>query len=404
MCILLVRSVYIAATSTTTAVVIASVVAVSIPLLRRLGAAQSRGQNEAADAERLFLGLIDQLMTGFNWFKLDRRRREDLAGNFLKHGVETVQRREVAAGRAFAANSAVVDILVLLGVGAVVYLVPFDADRAGAAVVITLILASWPHVTDALLLFPTLTMAATALEGLTELEARLLSSNPVEPPPPLTEFRRLSFTDFIYEYRDDRGALLFRLGPLDLTIERGETLFIVGGNGSGKSTMSKVISGLYPPTQGRVLVDGGEVEPSRLRGLFGGVFSDYHLFERLYRMDVVDTDRAERLLETFGLSHVTMLRDGRFPTRDLSSGQRKRLALIIATLENRPILIYDEWASDQDPEFRDFFYSTILPEQRAAGTTVIAISHDDRFFDRADRIVELASGRIIDIRAGVTVS
>jgi putative ATP-binding cassette transporter len=315
-----------------------------------------------------------------------------------------VQRREVAAGRAFAANSAVVDILVLLGVGAVVYLVPFDADRAGAAVVITLILASWPHVTDALLLFPTLTMAATALEGLTELEARLLSSNPVEPPPPLTEFRRLSFTDFIYEYRDDRGALLFRLGPLDLTIERGETLFIVGGNGSGKSTMSKVISGLYPPTQGRVLVDGGEVEPSRLRGLFGGVFSDYHLFERLYRMDVVDTDRAERLLETFGLSHVTMLRDGRFPTRDLSSGQRKRLALIIATLENRPILIYDEWASDQDPEFRDFFYSTILPEQRAAGTTVIAISHDDRFFDRADRIVELASGRIIDIRAGVTVS
>ena len=190
----------------------------------------------------------------------------------------------------------------------------------------------------------------------------------------------------------------FMLGPLDLTIEQGECVFIIGGNGSGKTTLGMLLLGLYVPEQGAIVLNGETVSEEslvRYRQNFSAVFADFHLFEHLLGEsgDGLE-ERATYYIEKFGMAHKVRIEDGKFSTRDLSTGQRKRLALVAAYLEDRPIYLFDEWAADQDPAFKRVFYTELLPELKARGKTVLVISHDDGYFDCADRIIKLADGRL----------
>lgn len=189
----------------------------------------------------------------------------------------------------------------------------------------------------------------------------------------------------------------FAIGPIDLTLTRGETLFIVGANGSGKTTLIKTLLGLYPPGEGAVLLNGRPVPPDgldRYRQLFSAVFTDYFLFDTLPHAAPRMVEMAQRNLVRFGLDGKVSIQDGVFSTTALSAGQRKRLALIQACLEERPVMMLDEWAADQDPAFRQIFYREVLPELKAAGRTLVVVSHDDRYFDIADRVIRLRDGQI----------
>ncbi|MDR6903804.1 cyclic peptide export ABC transporter [Rhizobium miluonense] len=191
----------------------------------------------------------------------------------------------------------------------------------------------------------------------------------------------------------------FVLGPVDLTIHAGELLFIVGDNGSGKTTLIKLLLGLYVPQQGSILLDGVVVTPEdrdHYRQLFSTIFSDYYLFDDLAYGAL--PEEAGRHLARLGIAHKVTLDGDRFTTTDLSSGQRKRLALVQAWLEHRPIIVTDEWAADQDPDFRRIFYEELLPEMTKQGRTLIVISHDDRYFHVADRIVRMVNGHIVEDR------
>ena len=162
----------------------------------------------------------------------------------------------------------------------------------------------------------------------------------------------------------------------------GEVVFISGGNGSGKSTLLKVLTGLYPPDSGTILFDGAEIEAENrdaYREHFTAIFSDYHLFKRLYGIDNPDPEEVRRLLALFELTGKTRIVDGEFTTIDLSAGQRKRLALMVGLLEKRPILVLDEWTADQDPGFRRKFYDELVPTLQKSGKTIVAVSHDDRY-------------------------
>ncbi|MDO5057353.1 MAG: cyclic peptide export ABC transporter [Lautropia sp.] len=192
----------------------------------------------------------------------------------------------------------------------------------------------------------------------------------------------------------------FLLGPVSLRITRGEILFIVGDNGSGKTTLIKLLLGLYAPTQGQILLDGqpiGDRQRDDYRQLFSTVFADFHLFEDFAAGDTRTEAlpaAAQPYLTRLELAHKVQVQDGRFSTLDLSTGQRKRLALVHAWLEGRPLMVFDEWAADQDPAFRQLFYTELLPELRARGHTLVVISHDDRYFHVADRVVHMAAGRV----------
>ncbi|MBV17004.1 MAG: peptide ABC transporter [Thalassospira sp.] len=218
---------------------------------------------------------------------------------------------------------------------------------------------------------------------------------------PLSDpFDHVSFENVIFTYpnRDPRHG--FELGPIDLSVKRGELLFITGGNGAGKSTLIKLLTGLYRPVSGKVSINNTQLGPqsmSAYRNLIATVFSDSHLFEELFGTADITTEDAQYWIERFELAHVTGIRDGRFITIALSAGQRKRLALITAILEDRPIIVLDEWAADQDPYFRKKFYREILPELKQRGTTIIAVTHDDHYFDVADRRLHLDTGKLTEL-------
>jgi putative ATP-binding cassette transporter len=209
-------------------------------------------------------------------------------------------------------------------------------------------------------------------------------------------FSRIELRGATYVYSSEDGPA-FMLGPIDLEVRRGETLFIVGENGSGKTTLIKLLLGLYPPTSGEILVDGVPVTNENrdaFRQRFSAVFFDYCLFDDV-AMDLENAEAATDYLARMELSAKTAIVDGSFSTTALSAGQRKRLALVSAYAEGRPVMVLDEWAAEQDPTFRRAFYSEILPDLKRRGKTLICVSHDDRYFDAADRIVHITDGKIV---------
>lgn len=215
---------------------------------------------------------------------------------------------------------------------------------------------------------------------------------------PLQAWDSIRLEDVSYSYSGDAEPRVV-LGPVNLEIRRGEMVFIVGGNGSGKSTLLLVLSSLLAPRTGRVTVDGVPLEGDRhrYRERFTGVFGDFFLFPHVIDATGrhLSDERIGQLLTALGLGAHVQVNQGELSKLTLSTGQRKRLALLQCYAEDREIFFFDEWAADQDAHFRDYFYRTLLPELKARGKTVIAISHDDRYFNVADRVVKLEGGLIV---------
>jgi putative ATP-binding cassette transporter len=212
-------------------------------------------------------------------------------------------------------------------------------------------------------------------------------------------WQRLDFDAVTFAYPSDVDDRAFVLGPLDLTFRRGELVFLVGGNGSGKSTFVKVLTGLYDAQAGSIRLDGVPITADNREWYcqhFSAVFSDFYLFDSLLGLDHAGLDaRAQRYLVELELDAKLQIVDGALSTTALSQGQRKRLALLTAFLEDRPIYVFDEWAADQDPHYREIFYKRLLPDLRARGKTVFVISHDDRYYDLGDRVVKLEYGTVV---------
>ncbi len=213
------------------------------------------------------------------------------------------------------------------------------------------------------------------------------------------DFESLELRELAFTYTSADGAEGFRVGPLNVEFERAQLVMLTGGNGSGKTTLLKLLMGLYPATDGHLRVNGRVLAPGQLgrwRQQFTPIMSQQYLFDRLYGLEDAEPERVEELLARFGLDEVTHYHyvERRFTSLKLSAGQRMRLAMVVALLEARPICVFDEWTANQDPETTHWYYDTLLPELRAAGHTLIVVSHDDRFFDRADVLLRMEDGQL----------
>ncbi len=247
---------------------------------------------------------------------------------------------------------------------------------------------------------PFLSEAAVAAEQLEKLGVRLTQNAPVTsrtsklPTSPIC----LCLCQLEHSYWIEERANNFHLGPIDLEMKSGELIFLIGGNGSGKTTLAKLLLGLYAPESGQIEWNGQPVTEACIddyRQLFSAVFADFFLFDQLLGLDdIAGDEQATAYLHKLQLAHKVQMSNGSLSTLDLSTGQRQRLALLTAYLEDRPAYLFDEWAAGQDPLFKELFYRQLLPELRERGKLVIVISHDDHYYDIADRIVKLDSGKI----------
>ncbi|WP_172283456.1 cyclic peptide export ABC transporter [Chryseobacterium sp. LAM-KRS1] len=214
---------------------------------------------------------------------------------------------------------------------------------------------------------------------------------------PAADFTKLSFKNIYFNYKNDNADANFELGPVNLDINKGEVIFIVGGNGSGKSTFINILSGLYVPDQGEIIFDGKKIDSEKdIQNLISAVFTSNHLFSQNYDdYELKDNANYKRLLEVFKLENVVKDDSEESARRQFSKGQSKRMALIFALLEDKPIVILDEWAADQDPYFRRYFYEELIPKLKAEGKTIIAVTHDDRYFQYCDKLLKFDYGKIV---------
>jgi putative pyoverdin transport system ATP-binding/permease protein len=249
---------------------------------------------------------------------------------------------------------------------------------------------------------PIVSRAKIAFRRISELSEQFSSPEPhlllSDVEPAQRSITSIELQDVSYAFPPVEGAQPFRLGPVNLKIQQGDIVFIVGENGCGKTTLIKLLLGLYAPQQGQVRLSGQPVtaeDRDEYRQLFTTIFADYYLFDDVVQGDSHLPQDAQQYLQRLEIAHKVSVRDGKFTTTDLSTGQRKRLALVNAWLEERPVLVFDEWAADQDPTFRRIFYTELLPDLKRLGKTIIVISHDDRYFDVADQLVRLEAGKVV---------
>lgn len=371
----------------------------------------SEFEQSTAKENELF-DTLTHLLDGFKEVKLNSARSRDLFAH-LKEITRQVAELKTRTGVRYADYYLFTQVIFFMLLAAMVFVLPSVSPVYGEQVsritaAILFIIGPLTMVVGALPVFQNATHAINKMARLdaeldrAQEQARDRDNGDVVVPPPFEEIRvdRLGFS-----YHDREGKPLFTVGPLSLTVTRGEILFLVGGNGSGKSTVFKLLTGLYYPDAGTIAVDGLDITSvghRRYREMFSGIFTDYHLFVRLYGLANIEDRQVYDLLRLMQLEHKTSWHDGHFENQELSTGQKKRLALIVSLLEDKPIYVFDEWAADQDPEFRKFFYDTLLPELKSRGKTVIAATHDDRYFYACDRVLKMEMGQIVSTERGGT--
>lgn len=343
------------------------------------------------------------LILGTKELKLNTNRREGFLTEQLDPAALALQQYGTKANAIAMAVSNWGQILFFIFIGLLLFVTPYVLSVQGEVLVgYTLaVLFLITPLTIILNQIPAVERAALAAERIEELGLSLAEAKPETlalRSAPDTSWQQLDLIEVKHVYRHDGADQEFELGPISLSMQPGELIFLIGGNGSGKTTLIKLLMGLYQPDSGEIRVDGKlitEAMRDDYRQRFSVVFYDFYLFERLFGAESSNLDeRSESYLKLLQLSHKLQVKDGKLSTIELSQGQRKRLALLNAYLEDRPIYIFDEWAADQDPQFKQIFYYQLLPDLKARGKTVIVISHDDRYYNLADRVIKLESGKL----------
>jgi putative ATP-binding cassette transporter len=342
---------------------------------------------------------IRGLIYGAKELKLNAPKREAYYREILLKSEQSVLAADKTGHTIIRAAMNYGDLLSFFVIGAVCFVfVNYHAIGSGnlVGVIMALLYVTGPM---AILLnfVPQIAVARVSLNKVNEL-FRLIPAEEASDAAAPEAWESVRFEQTGYEYPAVHGEAGFTVGPVDFEIRKGEVTFIVGGNGSGKSTLSKLITQHYAPSFGEIWFGAGLVTPENVNAYrqdIAAVYSDYYLFDRVLgkeREGLQET--VDGFLKAFSIDHKVTFKDGKFSSLSLSDGQKRRLALVVAFVDDKKLYLFDECAADQDPGFKQVFYRSVLPELRAQGKAVVVISHDDRFFDVADRVVVMEEGRI----------
>ena len=365
-----------------------------------------RGQKllkEAREDRDLLFEDFRTLTQGIKELKLHQQKRLDFLQEDLRNNASRFRRHSIEGLSILAFTDSIGKFVFFWAIGLVLFIIPHfitlsPVTLSSYVLTYTYLLGPFENIVNKL---PIITKADVALQKLKMLGLSL-SNNAEEI---ITnqqnvnlDWQQLKLKEITHIYSGELEDTHFTLGPINLEFKAGEIVFIIGGNGSGKSTLAKIITGLYTPDSGEIWLDKEMINTNNrewYRQHFAVIFSDFYLFNRLLGIDIGNiNNKIKYYLKLFNLEHKVKVNSGRFSTTALSQGQRKRLALLTVYLEERSIYLFDEWAADQDPTFKNILYTEFLPQLKKQGKLILAITHDDRYFSVADRIIKLNSGQI----------
>lgn len=349
------------------------------------------------------MGHFEDLVAGIKEFKLDTNMRLRFLVNHLKVTTDQLAACHLLATSKHSTAMHLGQGLLYVVIGLAVFVYPsLVATSSEVVTSLVLFLLYIVGPLDALVnAYPLFAKASTSLAKIAEFDRELSRSQ--ESPQqtntiskPAVCFRSVNLIEVSFVYRCNHKGVN-RIGPFSLNIRRGELIFVVGKNGSGKTTLVKLLCALYSPAEGEIALDGTVVTGGSVctyRELFSVVFSDFHLPEKVCDLYEFNTVFGKSLMPAFGLDAV-LHHPTEFRVKELSQGQRRRLAIFLAATSLRPIHIFDEPGSDLDPQFKEYFYEVLLDELRRQGKTVVVVSNDHRWFRQADQLITLNEGKMV---------
>jgi putative ATP-binding cassette transporter len=368
--------------------------------------AYDKGLSDASKQEDELFVSLNGLLKGFKELRINKAKSDAVFRQFHSTADQVLESR-TRVMMLFSNNIIFVEMFFVILLGAVAFVIPVVSTPLPGSVakIVAAILFFFGPLTNVVTLIPMLAQVNVTVENLQRLEARLddalakSTESAAASKVDFSAFNLIRFEAVCFTYRDPDGSATFQVGPIDGEVRHGEILFLIGGNGSGKTTFLKLFTALYQPTLGAIYVDNARIAPDNIqsyRNLFSAIFSDFHLFDKLHGLKDAAPERVTALLRLMGISDKTAFDHGRFTQIQLSTGQRKRLALVVSCLEDKEVYVFDEVAADQDPEFRRYFYETLLPDLKSSGKTIVVVSHDDRYFHVADRVLQMNYGQLGD--------
>ncbi len=344
---------------------------------------------------------VDDVIKGFEELKLGFFKRQNLMNRFLVPNRNEAEKLDFKINYVFLSINMISQYGLYFVMAVILFLLPQwgylnQADVIAYLVIILFISGPINNLINLQQMYTRFIVADKRIKSF----IKDFQNEDVEPeltPASDAGFKSLEFQGACYAYGAESEEKSFSLGPVDLKIEQGEILFIIGGNGSGKSTFIKTLTGLYESSKGNILLNGKQIQfKEEVQSLIAAVFTNNHLFSHNYEgVELENNPEYKRLLKIMQLDQVVLDDSDAEARRKFSKGQSKRMSLIFALLEKKPILVLDEWAADQDPYFRKYFYEELIPKLKEEGKTIIAVTHDDTYFHQADRIIKFDYGKIV---------
>jgi putative ATP-binding cassette transporter len=351
--------------------------------------------------------LFGDFLSGFKEIKMNSKRARDITADMVEQSlIATNLKTHSLVNITNFFNY--LQTLMYIVVGTLIFIVPMLVDEFSSSVVAASTAGIFlvGQLSGLIQTIPALSEANASAKSLMTLQEELAKTSQASldntQQLDIAKFESLTLENILYKHSMSGASNAgneFVLGPVSYDFKAGNIYFIKGNNGSGKTTFMRILTGLYSPTQGDIRVNHILVEQPASRSyrdLFSVVFTDFYLFKKMYGLfdvDEIEIDTWQKVLE---IANKFKVKGGDFSNIALSTGQRKRIALFVALLENKDIIVLDEWAADQDPEFRHKFYKLILPMLKAMGKTVIAITHDDQYFDQADFRLSFQGGKLLE--------
>lgn len=362
--------------------------------------AMSKKVNQLREYNDGYYKSVDDVIRGFKELKISFLRRDNLMNKFIVPNRDEAMNLDFNINYVFLSINLISQYGLYFVVSVILFVLPAlnllsREDVISYVIIILFISGPINNIINLQQLYTRFFVANTRISNFIK-DFDVIEEENLPKESALDDFESLSFNDvgFTYPCKDEESS--FQLGPINLNIKKGETIFIVGGNGSGKSTFINLLTGLYKPTEGEITIDDKNSRDENIQDLIAAVFTDNHLFSKNYDNYILENNpHYNELLKTMEMDRIITDDKDTSIRRKFSKGQSKRMSLIFNLLEKKPVMVLDEWAADQDPHFRKYFYEFLLPKFKEEGKTIIAVTHDDAYFHLADRIIKFDYGNIV---------